>query len=75
MENKITHINGDAGFYTGTSEIIHGGTFFHVMMVEGRFVGQIKVTSRAPGEESPFVALARNDWKTAQAGFARLNKS
>lgn len=73
MENKITHINGDAGYYTGTSEVLHGGTFYHVMMAEGRFAGQVKVTARNPKGESPFDAQAKNDRKHMQASFARLH--
>lgn len=72
MENKITHINGDAGFYTGTSEVIHGGLFYHVKMTEGRFAGGIRVTSTPPAGESPFVANAKNEFATMQADFAKL---
>ena len=73
MENKITHINGDAGFYTGTSEVIHGGTFYHVKMTEGRFAGQIKVTMTAPNGVNPNTARVMGEWKAQQARFSKLN--
>lgn len=75
MENKTTHINGDAGYYLGTSEVIHGGTFYHVMMTEGRFAGTVKVTSRPAAGESPFTTQARANWQEMQAGFSRLNRA
>lgn len=75
MENKITHINGDAGFYTGTSEVLHGGLFYHVKMTEGRFAGQIKVTMTAPNGINPNTACVMGEWKSAQAAFSRLHKA
>jgi hypothetical protein len=41
-------LNGDYAVYTGKVISLHGGTFYEVRMVEGRFAGQTKVTARAP---------------------------
>jgi len=74
MKNKTTYINGDAGYYMGTSEVIHGGLFYHVKMTEGRFVGQVKVTMTAPNGVNPNTVRNMSEWKSQQADFSRLAK-
>lgn len=45
---KTTHIHGDLARYTGKTQIIHGGLFYEVEIMEGHLKGQFKVTQRAP---------------------------
>jgi hypothetical protein len=46
-----TYWKGDRAEYTGKTMMLHGGLFFEVEMMEGRLVGQLKVTMHGPNGE------------------------
>lgn len=68
-----THLNGDRAEYVGTSEVLHGGLFYHVRMTEGRFAGQTRVTQRSPDGVIPAREQVKRDWREHQDAMARLN--
>ncbi len=39
---------GDAAVYTGKTQLLHGGLFYELLMLEGHLKGQIKLTLQAP---------------------------
>lgn len=43
-----TYWKGDKAEYTGKVEVLHGGTFYELLMLEGHLKGQTKLTSHAP---------------------------
>ena len=43
-----TCIKGDLAQYTGNSEVIYGGLFYEVIMLEGHMIGESKWTQRPP---------------------------
>ena len=43
-----TYWKGDKAEYTGKVLTIHGGLFYEIVMLEGRFKGESKVTVVAP---------------------------
>ena len=46
---KTCYWKGFLAEYTGKSSIIHGGRFYEIRIIEeGPYLGQIKVTQRAP---------------------------
>lgn len=47
---QTTYFHGDLARYTGKTQIIHGGLFFEIEILEGHLKGQIKVTQRAPAK-------------------------
>jgi len=72
MTTKQTYIRGFKGFYTGETQIIHGGLFHNVEMVEGPDIGKIKVTMTTPEGFNPSHEQSKKDWKDLQDGFSRL---
>jgi hypothetical protein len=49
MLNKITfYWKGDKAQYTGKSEMVYGGKFFQITLLEGMYTGQERWTSRCP---------------------------
>lgn len=45
---QTTYWNGDKARYTGKTMVLHGGTFYEIVLIEGHLKGQTKVTQRAP---------------------------
>lgn len=48
MKTYTCYFKGDKAKYTGNTEIIHGGLFYEIELLEGHMKGQFKVTQRAP---------------------------
>ena len=46
--NNTTYLFGDLAEYTGKVTVIHGGTFYEVIMLEGHMKGESKVTTTPP---------------------------
>ena len=42
------YFKGDLAYYTGKTEMIHGGLFYEVLMAEGYMKGQIKYIKTPP---------------------------
>lgn len=45
----VCYYQGDKAVYTGKAEIIHGGCFYEIKMIAGRFKGETKVVKTSPG--------------------------
>lgn len=39
---------GDAAVYTGKTQLLHGGLFYELLLLEGHLEGQTKLTLHAP---------------------------
>jgi hypothetical protein len=45
---KTLYWHGDLARYTGKTEMLHGGLFYEIEMLEGHLKGEFKLTQRAP---------------------------
>ena len=52
MTKQITYFKGDKAEYTGKVVVLHGGTFYEVVMLEGHMKGATKVVKNAPKIEA-----------------------
>lgn len=46
--NAVTYFKGDEAHYTGKTQVVGGGTFYEVVIVEGHLKGQTKLVKDAP---------------------------
>jgi hypothetical protein len=73
MEAKnYTYLNGDKAEYIGTTQMLYGGLFYDLVIVEGHNKGKQVVSQTPPNGESPFVKRNQEQWKKEQAGFSKL---
>jgi len=70
-----TFIKGDRAEYTGTVQILHGGTFYTVEMMEGADAGKLRLTQRGPDGSDPYAEQHKSDWTEAQRQFRRLHEN
>ena len=69
----IVYSRGDAGRRTGKIEMLHGGEFEQLEMLEGVDAGKLKWVPTTAQKDAD-AARAQNDWKEQQAGFKRLRE-
>lgn len=73
LTGKTTYLNGDKATYTGKSEVLHGGTFDEVRMLEGPDKGKLKVIPSKEQSDAN-VAKKQQERKDQQEQFARLHE-
>ncbi len=59
MKKETTYFKGDLAEYTGKSSVMHGATFFEVIMLEGHLKGTIRVVTSIPGSLSSAIKYVR----------------
>jgi hypothetical protein len=67
-ERETTYVKGDLAEYTGKEEMIAGGKFYEVEMIEGASKGQKKVVKNAP-KGSGLAAADESEKEATAEGF------